>query len=197
MKARDVMSRPVYRLHPWTAIREATVLLTETGLSALPVVDEDDLIVGIVSESDVLDRGLDEPDGLVRNLMTPAVEVVSVDADVGAVARRMLQLHLHSVPVAQDGILVGVIGRRDLLRVLVRDDDVIATKIRRDLADYAGIARRWHVEVVNGTVRIAGEFADEAERSVLAALARTVTGVVEVELVRINEVLPTRAETAN
>lgn len=196
MKARDVMSRPVYRLHPWTAVREATVLLTETSLSALPVVDGDDRIVGIVSESDVLDRGLDEPDGLVRNLMTPAVEVVSVDADVGAVARRMLQLHMHSVPVVQDGMLVGVIGRRDLLRVLVRDDDVIATKIRRDLADYAGIARRWHVEVVNGTVRIAGEFADEAERSVLAALARTVTGVVEVELVRVSDVLTTRAETA-
>ena len=89
MKARDVMSRPVYRLHPWTAVREATVLLTETSLSALPVVDGDDRIVGIVSESDVLDRGLDEPDGLVRNLMTPAVEVVSVDADVGAVARRI------------------------------------------------------------------------------------------------------------
>ena len=196
MKARDVMSRPVYRLHPWTAVREATVLLTETSLSALPVVDGDDRIVGIVSESDVLDRGLDEPDGLVRNLMTPAVEVVSVDADVGAVARRMLQLHMHSVPVVQDGMLVGVIGRRDLLRVLVRDDDVIATKIRRDLVDYAGIARHWQVEVVNGTVRIAGEFADEAERSVLAALARTVTGVVEVELVRVSDVLTTRAETA-
>lgn len=197
MKARDVMTRPVYKLHPWTAIREATVLLSETGFAALPVVDQEDRIVGIVSESDVLDRGLDEPDGLVRNLMTPAVEVVSVDADVGAVARRMLHLHLHSVPVIQDGVLVGVIGRRDLLRVLVRDDDVIATKIRRDLADYAGIARRWQVEVVNGTVRIAGEFADEAERGVLAALARTVTGVVGVELVRTNDVLTGRAETAN
>jgi CBS domain-containing protein len=197
MRARDVMSRPVGRVHPWTAIREATVLMTEGGFAALPVVDEEDRVVGIVSESDVLDRGLDEPDGVVRNVMTPAVEVVSIDADITTIAKRMLQHHIRSVPVVQDGVLIGLIGRRDLLRALVRDDDVIATKIRRDLADYAGARRRWDVEVVEGTVRISGEFADEAERRVLSALARTVTGVVGVELVHTNDVLSGHAESVN
>jgi len=173
-------------VYPWSAIREATVLLTESGLAALPVVDDEDRVVGVVSETDVLARGLDEPDDDVGRVMTPAAEVVSVDTDVTSVVKRMLRHRLRCVPVVENGVLIGVIGRSDLLRVLVRDDDVIATRVRRDLADYAGSRRRWQVTVVRGTVLVVGEFIDEAERGVVVALARTVPGVTAVELVHSN-----------
>ncbi|HET9142290.1 BON domain-containing protein, partial [Actinophytocola sp.] len=77
---------------------------------------------------------------------------------------------------------VGVVARRDLLRTLLHDDDVIAAKVRALLDDYAGSRRRWTVEVTGGAVVIGGEFADAAERAVVAALAHTAAGVTDVSL---------------
>ncbi|HEY7595560.1 MAG TPA: CBS domain-containing protein [Actinophytocola sp.] len=184
MRARDVMSRPVISVDTATTVREATTVLTEHGFAAVPVVDERDHVVGIFSESDALradtagDRRLP-----VTSAMTAPVEVVAPTAEVETVAERMLALRLRCVPVVEDGLLVGVVSRRDLLRALVRDDDVIKANLCRLLDDYAGSRRHWTVAVTGGEVLVSGEFADHAERSVVAALARTVAGVSAVELV--------------
>lgn len=182
MRARDVMSRPVVSVDTRTTVREATTVLTEHGFAAVPVV-EDGCVVGIFSESDALradTRG--HRDALVAAAMTTPVEVIAPTTDVSVIAERMLAERLRCLPVVEAGLLVGIVARRDLLRTLVCDDDVIKSNVRRLLDDYAGSRRRWTVEVTGGGVIVSGDFADEAEQAVVSALARTVPGVTGVAL---------------
>lgn len=188
MKARDVMSRPVVSIGLATTVREAVTLLTEKGFAGLPVVDGLGQVIGIFGESDAVRAamtagdGVDHRDDPVSNAMTTPVEVVTPSTDIATVAERMLASRLRCLPVVEEGLLIGVVARRDLLRTLIRDDDVIAANVRALLDDYAGSRRQWAVEVDNGVVIISGEFADDAERNVVAALSRTVAGVTGVDL---------------
>lgn len=190
MRARDVMSRPVVSVDPHTTVREAVTVLTEHGFGAVPVVDELGHVVGIFSESDAVRTTMSTVDGrdrrndAVSTTMTTPVEVVTPGTAITTVAERMLAGRLRCLPVVEEGLLVGVVARRDLLRTLVRDDDVIGASVRALLDDYAGSRRRWNIEVTGGKVVISGEFADQAERSVVAALARTAPGVTGVDLSR-------------
>ncbi|GAB1516710.1 CBS domain-containing protein [Actinophytocola sp. KF-1] len=181
MRARDIMSRPVVSVDTGATVLEAVTALTEHGFAAVPVVDDGDRVVGIFSESDGL-RAEHRRDAPVTEVMTPLVEVTTPDADVARIAERMLAKHLRSVPVVEEGLLVGMVARRDLLRTMVRTDDVITANVRGLLDRYAGSRRRWAVRVDDGHVTVSGEFADTAERSLVGALVRTVGGVTVVTL---------------
>jgi len=185
VKARDIMTRPVVRVGPATPVREAIVLLTEHCVAALPVVGEDDAVLGVFTEADALRSGLTgaEPDVLVATKMTTPAETVRLDTDIAEIARRMLGDRRRSIPVVDDeGVLVGIVSRRDLLSPLVRQDDSTASHLNALLTDYCGHRDRWAVSVTGGMVTIRGTFTDEAERRVVTALAKTVYGVVGVEL---------------
>lgn len=186
MDAREVMSSPAVRVSTATPVREATALLVRHGFAALPVVDDDERVVGIFTEADALRSGPDRPAAelTVRAVMTTPVEVVTLGTDIALIAQHMLTDRLRCIPVVDGGVLVGVVSRRDLLRPFVRHDDAMAAQLRALLADYAGHRPQWTVEVVDGTARITGPFADEAERRVVKALAKTVPGVHHAELVR-------------
>ncbi|MGW4059926.1 CBS domain-containing protein [Amycolatopsis sp. NPDC004747] len=185
MKARDIMTRPVVRVGPATPVREAIVLLTEHCVAALPVVGEDDAVLGVFTEADALRSGITgaAPDVLVATMMTTPAETVRLDTDITEIARRMLGDRRRSIPVVDDeGVLAGIVSRRDLLSPLVRQDDSIASHLNSLLTDYSGHRDRWAVSVTGGMVTVRGAFTDEAERRVVTALAKTVFGVVGVEL---------------
>lgn len=188
MYAREIMSRPAIRVGPNSSVREATALLLQHGFAALPVVNADEQVVGIFTEADALRGGVAgdsaELDRPVEEVMTSPVEVVTLNTEIAQIARHMLSDRLRCVPVVQEGALVGVISRRDLLRPLVRHDDAIAAQLLALLRDYSGQRDRWTVEVVGGIATISGEFSDEAERRVVDALTKTVPGVTRVELVQ-------------
>lgn len=176
VRARDIMTRPVITVRSTTRVREAIALLTDYRFNSLPVLDERGVVTGIFSESYGLraqTAGLGEQDGRVGSVMSTDVEVIGPDAGLPAIADRMLAQRVRCLTVVEEGRLVGVVCRQDLLRTLVRDDDRIEVKVRGLLDDYAGY-RRWDVEVSKGRVRISGEFADEAERRLVTALAATV-----------------------
>jgi CBS domain-containing protein len=181
MRALDIMSRPVVTVDTQSTVRDAVTALTEHGFAAVPVVDDGDRVVGIFSESDGLraERRREDP---VTTAMTTPVEVTAPDADVAVIAERMLAGRLRSLPVVEEGLLVGIVARRDLLRTMVRTDDVITANVRGLLDQYAGIRRHWAVEVADGRVTVTGDFADPAERSLVGALVRTVGGVTAVTL---------------
>ncbi|MFD2417088.1 CBS domain-containing protein [Amycolatopsis pigmentata] len=189
MYAREIMSRPAVRVGPNSTVREATALLLQHGFAALPVVNSDEQVVGIFTEADALRGGVAadsaELDRPVEEVMTSPVEVVTLNTEIAQIARHMLSDRLRCVPVVQEGALVGVISRRDLLRPLVRHDDAIAAELRALLRDYSGQRDRWTVEVVGGIATISGEFSDEAERRVVDALTKTVPGVTRAELVQV------------
>lgn len=179
MRARDIMSRPVVSVDMRSTVRDAITVLTEHGFATVPVVDSElgvDRVVGIFSESDGLRAGhrRDDP---VTTAMTAPAEVTAPDTDIARIAERMLADRLRALPVVEAGVLVGIVARRDLLRTMVRTDDVITANIRGLLDQYAGSRRHWEVAVDDGHVTVTGDFADDAEKSLVAALSRTVAGV--------------------
>ncbi len=177
MLIRDVMTRPVVSVSPATALPDAIALLTEHRFSALPVVDDAGLVVGILSESDALRAGYENRSRQVTEMMSTPVAVIGPGDDVSIAAERMLADRLRCIPVVEMGLLIGVITRRDLLRTMIRDDEVIASKIRALLDDYAGSHRQWRVDVADGRVVVGGWFADDAEQRIVHALAQTIGGV--------------------
>ncbi|MFC5286760.1 CBS domain-containing protein [Actinokineospora guangxiensis] len=181
MRVRDIMSRPVVSVRADTPVREATAALADGGFAALPVLDDAERVIGVFGQADALRRGVQVPGRAVAEVMTTPVEVVGPADDTATAADRMLRHHLRSLPVVEEGVLVGIVSRQDLLRVLVRDDDVVAGRVRALLDDYAGSTRRWSITVAEGVVRVRGSFADEAERRVITALVRTLDGVLAVE----------------
>jgi CBS domain-containing protein len=196
MRAKDLMSSPVVTVRPDTAAKDAALLLATHGYTALPVVDAHDTVVGLVSEADLI-RGRLLPDpralidddpprptepaaSLVGGVMTAAPVVVTPTLDAVALATLMLDRHLRALPVVDEGRLVGIVTRRDLLRTIARDDRDIARDVRHRLA----IASRepWEVEVADGVVSLACDYADPSDRHVAEVVAAALPGVREVRL---------------
>jgi CBS domain-containing protein len=131
MKARDVMSSPVITVRPDMPVAAAAELLVSHGYTAAPVV-QDGHVIGIVTEANLM-RGQIRPEGFsamwdkpaprtVREVMTAAPVGMSPDADLADVVSLMLETNVRSVPVIDDGALVGIISRRDVLRAVVRGE---------------------------------------------------------------------------
>ncbi|WP_456870632.1 CBS domain-containing protein [Geodermatophilus sp. SYSU D00766] len=197
------MTREVVTVGPHTAVRYAAEVMAARGFAALPVVDDDDRLVGIVAEADLLrDRlpedprlhlrrdsnpAVDSPPTLVHDVMTRDVRAVDVTADVADVARLFVEGRLRSVPVTDGGRLVGIVSRRDLLHLLVRSDDDVRRQLLRLVEDYTGEPDVWDVAVHDGGATIrrlrGGPHGSwEVERRALAALARTVGGITDVRV---------------
>ncbi|WP_159849197.1 CBS domain-containing protein [Nocardia sp. CY41] len=192
MYARDVLSRPVVTVRPETPLREATALLTAHGFAALPVVDEQGRVIGMLSESDALGVGPSMASATVEAVMSVPAEVITPGTDTSTIASRLLAGHLRSMPVVEAGLLVGIVSRRDLLRALISDDATLEAKIRVLLDEYAGSRRQWSIDVAEGAVTIRGIFADPSEQHVIAALADTVDGVHDVEVIDDARIAPDR-----
>jgi CBS domain-containing protein len=171
--------------------------LASGGFTALPVVDADDRLVGIVSEADLVrGRFPRDPRALItaqqerREAPTAAAtvgevmtaEVISAPpgTDVVDLVTAMLAEHVRSVPIVDSGRVVGIVTRRDLVRALARDDDAIAAAVRHRLETYGG-CDRWTVEVRDGQVRIGDTFDDPTDRHVAVVLAESVPGVISAE----------------
>ena len=144
MRAIDVMTTKVITVEPGTSVQALASLLSERGISGVPVV-EGDRVIGIVSEGDLLHRAetgterrtqprrrrwFDNPEQesardyvkshgrIVRDLMTREVISVADTADLAEVAVVLETNRIRRVPVMRDGKLVGIISRANLVRAL-------------------------------------------------------------------------------
>lgn len=190
MRARDVMSAPVITVTPGTRVKDAANLLASRGYTALPVVDDDDRLIGIVTEADLVrgrfprdaryrraDDVLPEPGMKVADVMTTPVSGMADNTDVVDLITVMLDDRIRSMPIVDGSRVVGIVTRRDLVRIIGRDDDAIASDVRHRLANYAG-PDRWTVRVRDGVVSITDEYDDAADRHVAIVLAEAVPGVI-------------------
>jgi CBS domain-containing protein len=202
MQARDIMTRPVITFRPDTPVRDAAAVLTEHAITAAPVVDGVDELVGIVSEADLIagrfghdprshlrrDGAPDDEPGTaaqtVGEVMTRTVIAMSASADAADLAHAMVDNDVRSIPIVAGASVVGIVSRRDLLKTLVRDDDIIRVDVAHRLETYTSGRTRWEVDVREGRVDIYGDIDDEAEARVLDILARTAPGVTHVDLHR-------------
>ncbi len=203
MQARDVMTHEVVTVGPATSATDAAGVMAERGFAALPVVDADRRLVGIVAEADVLRDRLPQdprlhlrheqgtpraaPGPLVRDVMTEVVRTVESTADLADIARLLVDERLRSVPVLDRDRLIGIVSRRDVLRVLARPDDELGSELRRLVEEYTGDTGCWDIAVSGGTATIRRtrgrpQVSAEVEEQALRTLALTVGGVLAVRV---------------
>jgi len=206
------MTQEVVTIGPDTSAKYAAEVMADRGYAALPVVDDDYQVVGIVAEADVLrDRlpsdprlhlrrteGPEQPPPLlVHGVMTVGVRTVDPGADVADVARLFIDERLRSVPVLEHGRLAGIVSRRDLLVGLARPDADIRHDLLRLVEGYTGDLGCWDVRVTEGVATIGRtrgvpEVPAQVEDGSLRFLAHTVAGVVSVRILRGPEQAPGR-----
>ncbi|MFC8872895.1 CBS domain-containing protein [Streptomyces sp. NPDC057148] len=202
-KVSDLMSDAVVRAQPGTPFKEIAHLLQEYDITAVPVVDEEDRPVGVVSEADLLRKMWggepDAPpgDGVVSRptdakasatdaagLMTSPAVCAREDWSVVDAARVMARHGIKRLLVVDEaGRLIGVVSRSDLLRVFLRTDRAIRTEIIEEaLVKSLGLApSSVQVDVAHGHVVLSGRLPGDVSVPVLEELCRRVDGVVAVE----------------
>ncbi len=139
MRARDVMSSPVITVGPNVPIQAAAALLVSHGFTAAPVVGTDRRVIGIATEADLMRNRIrpegwvvdDLPEPTVGAVMTPSPTTMRPDDDLADVVEMMLVENIRSVPIAEDGVLVGIISRRDVLRSVARRELTSEDVLRR------------------------------------------------------------------
>ncbi len=148
MKVKDLMSKKVFTVKKDTTVEEIAHILTENNISGVPVVDDQDKVIGIVTQKDLLYKEI-EPrfpavveilGGLIflkgvkhyqeelkklvaikaEDLMTKKVVTVSEDDDIEKVAELMVERDINRIPVLKDGKLSGIIGRADVVRYIAQ-----------------------------------------------------------------------------
>jgi CBS domain-containing protein len=200
----DVMTRRVHVANAVTPFKLLVRLIEENHVSAIPIVDQQGVPIGLVSESDLLlkerrheldsKRDLVHPikrlqdtakaDGLVAlELMTSPVITIESNAGLSEAARRMQERNLRRLVVVDSrGRIAGIVTRSDLLQVFLRTDEELRAEVQDQLIPAVlidqsrpiGVDVRWNVVTLSGVVD------RKSDASILTRLTRELDGVVEV-----------------
>jgi CBS domain-containing protein len=223
MHASDVMTRNVITVDPDTTVQDVAGLLSERGISGVPVVDATGQLVGIISEGDLLRRaeiGTDQPGSVrrswwledfatarardyvkshgrtVRDIMSRDVVTVAAETDLGEIARLLETNRIKRVPVLQDGRIVGIVSRSNLVRALsaaptpvpaatADSDRAIRSRLLTELDQQKWANRIWPQDVIvsDGTAHF-WFTSDESSATMQAAriAAENIPGVRGVEV---------------
>lgn len=189
------------RLH--TPFKDIVGLLAEHRISAVPVVNAYGSPVGVVSEADLVAKHNYHPEEslprwwagralrrrwrkahgeLAREVMNSPVRTIGADAPLSDAADELARVNVRRLFVTADGILVGVLSRRDLLRVFRRPDDEILRDVEAEVLARPQWGERTALRalVANGVVTLFGTVETVTEGLHAAELTAQVTGVVGV-----------------
>ncbi|HKE50425.1 MAG TPA: CBS domain-containing protein [Actinomycetes bacterium] len=204
LTVRDVMTEEVVVVRLTTPFKEVARVLADHGISALPVLDENDRLAGVVSEADLLYkeeygtqdarfRLLASPEERAARskatadsagqLMTSPAITIGPDAPLVEAAKVMDQHKVKRLPVVDGGgQLIGLVSRADLLRTFLRDDDEIREEVIRDVFMRILWAEpeKFEVTVDDGVVTLSGELQLRSSTVIAVRLTRKVDGVVDV-----------------
>ena len=148
MTAKDIMSTDLITFSPDTEVAKAAETLLDNRINGAPVVDENDRLLGILCQSDLIaqQRKLPIPtlftflDGIIQlssskqidkqvrkiaaltvaEAMTPNPVTLRPDTGLEAIAALMIDSNYHTLPVVENGKLVGIVGKEDVLRTLIK-----------------------------------------------------------------------------
>ncbi len=203
MKIKDVMTTDVATVAPDTSLKDVAALLGERRVSGVPVVDAGGHVLGVLSEADILFKECGErgPQGVLAWLLEPGApekldastaaeamtspaRTIGPERPLAEAAKRMLEEAVNRFPVVDDdGTLIGIVTRADLVRAFVRSDEAIATEIREDVI----LRTLWiapealDIQVDKGVVKLAGHVESKSDADLIEAFARRVPGTVSVE----------------
>lgn len=200
----DVMTRDVVKVREDAGYREIVDILTERRVSAVPVVDEDRRVVGVVSEADLLHKielvgdererrifhsrrhrvAEAKAHGLVaRDLMSAPAITVTPHTSLTVAAKLMDDQRVKRLPVVDVmGRLAGIVTRGDLLRVFLRPDADIESDVVHDVLEHTLLVEPGKVAVTvrDGEVRLVGRVDRYSTARIALQLTQAVPGVVEV-----------------
>ncbi len=112
MKAREIMTRDVISILDEATVEDAARFLARNRISGLPVVNADGMLMGLVTEHDLIAKQGRQ----VTDIMSRSVITVSPDTEVEEVQHLLTNQRIRRVPVIEDGKVVGIVSRSDLVR---------------------------------------------------------------------------------
>jgi len=117
----QIMTKDVITANRQVSIHDAIAIFIENNITGLPVVDDDNNLVGIISEKDVLRLMYDDEDtpASVENYMTRKVMAFNPEDDLNDVCHCFKNNHIRRVPIVIDGKLAGIISRRDVVKYIL------------------------------------------------------------------------------
>lgn len=149
LTAKDIMSTNVITIGPSKSVKELALLLSDNGISGVPVVNDSDTLLGIVTESDLIDQKkkihlptvvtildsvfyLENPEKMeqemkkmagskVEDIYTPSPVSIVETTSIEEIATIMAEKGIHSLPVLDgDDRLVGIVGRKDIIKTIIQ-----------------------------------------------------------------------------
>ncbi len=147
LKAKDIMTTDIISVRGTTPVSELAKLLTSNNISGAPVLNDDDKVIAVVTESDLIDQSkklhiptvvtildsvfyLENPDKMeaemkkiagskVSEICSGSPKTVSSDTQLDEIATIMAEENIHTLPVLEEGKLVGIIGKKDIIKTLI------------------------------------------------------------------------------
>ena len=147
LKAKDIMTQDIISVRQETSVVDLAKLLTSNNINGAPVLDEDDKVIAVVTESDLIDQSkklhiptvvtildsvfyLENPDKMeaemkkiagtkVSEICSGPPKAVSPDTQLDEIATIMAEGNIHTLPVLDEEKLVGIIGKKDIIKTLI------------------------------------------------------------------------------
>jgi CBS domain-containing protein len=213
MKASDIMVADVITVGPDNTVQDVAEILLARRISGLPVIDPHGRLVGLVSEGDLLRRAeagteherswwlrllmgreslaaeyVREHSRKVADVMTRHIIAADPDTPVGAIAALLERNRIKRVPILDDGKVVGIVSRANLLQALAAMGDrataqpVADSQLRQNLMERLN-AEPWvrasmiNITVTNGQVDLWGIVDSQAEKQALRVAVEVTPGV--------------------
>ncbi|MFY7069362.1 CBS domain-containing protein [Nocardiopsis changdeensis] len=198
----DLMTEHVFAAREDTGYKDLAAFMRRHHVSALPVVDAENRVLGIVSTADLLTK-LADPDSeegymaepfrerldrikssgaVVRDLMTAPAVTITADAEPRETAALMRDRGVKRLPVVDgEGRLVGIVSRADLLRVYEVPDDELQRMVDREIVHGMFGLDDVETAVRRGVVTLTGDVPQRSDIPRLAHAVRAVEGVVRAD----------------
>ena len=196
LAVRDVMTAEVQTVPPETPLKDAAARLADLRVGALPVVDECDRPLGVVTRSDVLENWKSGRAGralrlrrsnrragpaIVEQAMTAPAITVESTAELSFALDRMHDHDVNHLPVVEHGAVIGIITRHDLVCASLRDDEELAEEIRHGILFTLNWPDAVKVQIEEGHVTVSGQVDTLRDARLLPVMIRKIFGVTGVD----------------
>jgi CBS domain-containing protein len=203
LRLNELMTTDIITVGPDAPLKEAARRMIEAGISGLPVTDDEGELLGVITEADFVaneaerraprrarllrhwlkDEEMPAHERQVRDVMTAEVKTLPPDADHAEAARMMHKEGIKRIPVVrEDGRLVGIVSRGDILRAFTRSDAAIVSEITDHiLREVLWIDPKLvRISCEDGNVVLSGRLETRSDAQLVAELTNRLDGVASV-----------------